>query len=166
MSVPTTLGMHLDAVLNRMSSLSSTELYGVIVAATIGVCFLLLGNGTKLEDNISIPDSSTRRREKRKQRSGPRPRWHIFRWVNYGFVLAFSASVVNFINNSAHYLHQDQGTLIRFLVGWSVFLCYFFGFFGVSLVHELTEDEGHDVEEEVVCSEAPVTTKVKSIRYV
>jgi hypothetical protein len=163
LNVPTTIGMHIDAAINRMTSLSSTELYGVIVAATIGLCFLLLGNGTKLEDNICLPPAQNVSRE-RKQRSGPRPRWHIFRWVNYAFVIGFGASVVTFITNSSYYLQQDQGTLIQFLVGWSVFLCYFFGFFGVSLVHELTEDEQH--AEEAAQAMPKKHSEVKSVGYV
>ena len=148
-----TIGMRIDAWISQIDSLSSTQLYGLIVAATVGLCFVLLGTGNV--QDVEIPVQPTK---KPKPLTGPQPRWHIFRWVNYLFIAAFLWSVFTFIANSGTYLHSDsQGVLLQFLVGWSVFLCYFFGFFGISLVHDITEEE-----EDTMAAATPSTKALSS----
>ena len=143
MDAPTTLGMRVDSWLSQVDNLSSTQLYGLIVAATVGLCFVLLGSGQIQDVPFDVNDHAKPKKKTKSSSSGlPQPRWHIFRWVNYGFTAAFLSSVGYFILHSSRYLHQDsQGVLLQFLLGWSVFLCYFFGFFGISLVHDITEEE-------------------------
>jgi hypothetical protein len=140
-----TVGMRLDALIAQVDRLSSTQLYGIIVLATVGICVVLLGTGS------STLDLHQQQQKQQQQQSNSddglkkppiadgirQPRWHIFRWVNYLAVVAFLWSVCTFCLNASQYLHHEsQGVLVQFLVGWSVFLLYFFGFFGVSLIHQ------------------------------
>ena len=48
--------------------------------------------------------------------------------MNMLILVLFLASIVEFYWNDSLYV---------FLLGWSVFLCYFFGFFGVTFVHDM-----------------------------
>jgi hypothetical protein len=157
MASPTiiTIGMRLDDLVHQVSqvgshvdNLNSTQLYGLIVAATVGLCVVLLGTGNpaELEQQQPKPKSKWNNNMTNLKTTGKQPRWHVFRWVNYLFVGAFLWSVATFLLNASQYLHHDsQGVLAQFLVGWSVFLCYFFGFFGISLVHQ---DIQENVQEE------------------
>jgi hypothetical protein len=140
-SMPT-IGMRLDAMIARIDNLPSTQLYGIIVAVTVVLCVVLLGTGNS---NLDLQKSTHASKDDLVKKSSPpssvpkgrQPRWHIFKWVNYLAVAAFLWSVCTFCLNASHYLHHEsQGVLVQFLVGWSVFLLYFFGFFGVSLIHE------------------------------
>jgi hydroxymethylglutaryl-CoA reductase (NADPH) len=140
-----TLGMQVDALVQQMDNLSSTQLYGLIVGLTILVSFVLLGSSADIP--VSLRDttketsssSSTPRKTTTVSSSsnrGPEPRWHIFTYVNYAIVACFVASVAEFGRNASAYLAADDNVVLYFLVAWSVFLCYFFGFFGVSFVHD------------------------------
>lgn len=126
-------------MIDQIDNLSSTQLYGIIVAATVGLCVVLLGTGNSnldLQQNTAAKDDLVKK-PAAASAPGRQPRWHIFKWVNYLAVAAFLWSVCTFCLNASHYLHHEsQGVLVQFLVGWSVFLLYFFGFFGVSLIHE------------------------------
>lgn len=151
--MPSTLGMQIDALLDEIDSLSSTQLYAIIVAVTVVISFVLLGTHNAPEDDILLGSSKSSARSSRtsasasspskdklssKQSSGPEPRWHIFRWINWLAIIAFLISVVEFGCNFTRYLHSSDNTvLFQFLVGWSIFLAYFFGFFGVSFVHDI-----------------------------
>jgi 4-amino-4-deoxy-L-arabinose transferase-like glycosyltransferase len=150
-NIPMTLGMRVDYCMSQVDNLSSTQLYALIVAATVGLCFVLLGSGLPNPKDDDVPFDHAKQQQPKKKVSSkassglPQPRWHIFRWVNYGFIAAFLFSVCYFILHSSRYLHQDShAVLLQFLLGWSVFLCYFFGFFGISFVHDITEEEDVD----------------------
>jgi hypothetical protein len=155
LSSSSTLGMQIDALLDEIDSLSSTQLYAIIVAVTVIVSFVLLGTGT---NSVSVTDevltvttpagsssssSPSKDKTSSSSSSGPEPRWHIFRWINWLAIIAFVISVVEFGWNAQTYLHSTtdgNGTssvLLHYLVGWSIFLAYFFGFFGVSFVHDI-----------------------------
>jgi hypothetical protein len=148
-----TLGMRLDAVLSGIDQLPSSQLYGVIVAATVGLCVVLLGTGNSnalelqqrkqdmMNANANASTSDVDELKKPTNNANvsghKQPKWHIFKWINYLAVGAFLWSVYTFCSNASQYLHHEsQGVLVQFLVGWSVFLLYFFGFFGISLIHE------------------------------
>jgi hypothetical protein len=126
-----TIGMKLDALLSCLDSLPSTHLYALIVAVTVVISFSLLGSGGNQEEvcatHVSLPI------QKKEPPSGPEPKWFVLKWLNYFAVATFMTSVVHFTWNAQAYL-QDSGYLLRFLIGWSLFLCYFFGFFGISFV--------------------------------
>lgn len=123
----TTVGMRLDALLNEVDNLSSTQLYGLIVAATVALCVLLLGtgSGSGTEWSLMKPPTPT-------ATPGRQPRWHIFKYVNVVASLLFVGSVAEFGLHATYYMEHG---LVTFLIGWSLFLCYFFGFFGVSLIY-------------------------------
>jgi hypothetical protein len=126
-----TIGMRLDAFLSGLDSLPSTHLYALIVAVTVVISFSLLGSGGVQEEVCATPISLPM--QKKEPPSGPQPKWFVLKWLNYFTVAAFLASVAHFTWNAQAYL-QDSGYLLRFLIGWSLFLCYFFGFFGISFV--------------------------------
>jgi uncharacterized membrane protein len=147
-----TIGMRLDTMISELDSLSSTQLYGIIVAATVGLCMVLLGTGNadvqlnqQQQQQKTSPDTST---------TGRQPRWHIFRWVNYLCTAGFVYSLAHFWHNASYYLYQQPDQLIHFLVGWSVFVGYFFGFFGVSLIHQDMVSETETAEETVAVTKA------------
>jgi hypothetical protein len=165
-SLPT-LGMRLDAMIDQIDNLSSTQLYGVIVAVTVGLCVVLLGTGSTHLDFPQPPTENDNANAITKPvpvvgatTKGRQPRWHIFKWVNYLAVAAFLWSVCTFCLNASQYL-DSQGVLVKFLIGWSVFLLYFFGFFGVSLIHE-------DIpkEEPTTPTTTASTAASASVRYV
>jgi hypothetical protein len=170
-SMPTTLGMQIDALLDEIDSLSSTQLYAIIVAVTVVISFVLLGTHHAPDEVLTVTSSSsnssssasspskgktTQSSSSTSSSSGPEPRWHIFRWINWLAIIAFAVSVVEFGWNADRYLHSADGTvLLKFLVGWSVFLAYFFGFFGVSFVHDI---HAADADNEGVMNAAANTT--------
>uniref|UniRef100_A0A7S4ALR6 3-hydroxy-3-methylglutaryl coenzyme A reductase n=1 Tax=Pseudo-nitzschia australis TaxID=44445 RepID=A0A7S4ALR6_9STRA len=143
-----TIGMRLDAMVAQVDKVPSTQLYGLIVAATVGLCVVLLGTGNS---NLEIQLEQNCNNDLRKPKmvtvdAGKQPKWHIFKWINFVAVAAFLCSVFTFCSNASQYLHDEsQGVLVQFLVGWSVFLMYFFGFFGVSFIHEDIPREEVDV---------------------
>ena len=63
----------------------------------------------------------------------PQPKWFVLKWLNYVFTGLFVASIGVFGIHASDYL-QDSASMLSFLVGWSLFLLYFFGFFGISFV--------------------------------
>jgi hypothetical protein len=151
----TTLGMQVDALLDQIDSLSSTQLYAIIVAVTVVISFVLLGTHPQqdplfpADTTASTATPSLKKAPAGSNNAGPEPRWHIFRWVNYVAITAFFASVAEFGWNASTYLHQSDSTvLLQFLVGWSLFLCYFFGFFGVSFVHDIHTAEDNTANEQ------------------
>jgi len=131
-----TIGMQLDAMIAKVDALPSTQLYGLIVAVTVGLCVVVLGTGSS---NLEMEQQQ---QDLKKPKmvvvdGGKQPNWHLFKMINYIAVAAFLYSVFIFCSNASQYLHHgSQGVLAQFLVGWSVFLMYFFGFFGVSLIHD------------------------------
>jgi len=129
-----TIGMQLDAMIAQIDALPSTQLYGLIVAATVGLCVVVLGTGNS---NLEMEQHDLKKPKMVPVDGGKQPNWQIFKVINYIAVAAFLYSVFMFCSNASKYLHHEsQGVLAQFLVGWSVFLMYFFGFFGVSLIHE------------------------------
>jgi hypothetical protein len=139
--VDRTIGMRLDELLSQVDSLSSPQLYTLIVGLTVVISVLLLGSANT--DDLKIQEETNKKKKAGGvfQKGGPEPKWHIFKWFNYAIALSFAYSVGDFYLHSATY----EDSLWLFLLGWSVFLCYFFGFFGVSIVYEMlgvaTEEE-------------------------
>mmetsp|Transcript_1132 Transcript_1132/g.2545 ORF Transcript_1132/g.2545 Transcript_1132/m.2545 type:complete len:629 (-) Transcript_1132:390-2276(-) len=166
-----TIGMQLDAMIAHVDQLPSTQLYGLIVAATVGLCVVLLGTGNS---NLEIQQRQQQQQQQQQQQleeqslkkpkttavdGGKQPNWHLFKYINYVAVAGFLYSVFTFCSNASQYLHHEsQGVLVQFVVGWSVFLMYFFGFFGVSLIHDDISGEEDSVSSEPQNSE-PVAPK-------
>jgi len=131
MTEPASLGMKLDALLQQVDSLSSTTLYAVIVGITVVVSFLLLGSG--VQDVPPVLSAAPPALKKPSSSQGPQPKWFVLRWLNYAAMVGFAVSVLSFGMHAQTYM-KDSSAMVRFLVGWSLFLCYFFGFFGISFV--------------------------------
>ena len=142
-----TMEMRFAAVVNELNSISSTQLYILIVIVTCLISTILLGSAEQqqpvsagaLEMTASAAANEaavTKTSLPKDKNSPPEPRWYIFRMFNYAMLVAFAASVASFFWNYASYT-VDSGVLLRFLVGWSVCLLYFLGFFGVSFVHDV-----------------------------
>eukprot|EP00978_Attheya_sp_CCMP212_P015970 scaffold41478_cov43-Attheya_sp.AAC.1 len=146
-SVPT-VGERLDALIDSIDSLPSTHLYGAVVAVSVVFSFALLNWGGPANNHSreDVPRKRGLSWEMRRSAASatssvvskardaePQPKWHILRVLNYAAVGSFAASVVIFCRGASVYLN-DPATLLQFLVGWSLFLCYFFGFFGISFV--------------------------------
>jgi hypothetical protein len=127
---PVSLGMKLDAMLQQVDSLSSTTLYAVIVGFTVVISFLLLGSG--VQDVPQLSSSPTLKKASFASQ-GPQPKWFVLRWLNYAAIVGFCVSVLSFAMNAQTYM-KDSSVMFRFLIGWSLFLCYFFAFFGISFV--------------------------------
>jgi len=126
-----TLGMRLDALIDSLDNLSSTQLYTLIVVATVGICLVVLGTGSQEEDHVVPTSPSVDKPAAATATVGRQPRFWIFKYVNVGVSLVFLISILQFAFNASDYMEH----LNTFLVGWSILLCYFFGFFGVSLIH-------------------------------
>ena len=134
-----TMGMRLDALIDGIDSIPTTRLYAAAVLASIVFSFLILngaGGGGVPEDTAAkmrLPASAEKRRRRRPHPSGPEPKWHILKVLNYAAGTSFIASVLYFAGDAPRIL-SDSGALLRLGMGWGVFLCYFFGFFGISFV--------------------------------
>lgn len=133
LSPASTIGMKLDGMIAELDNLSSTQLYALIVAATVAVCLVVLGTGNSHQDasTTSMAAAMSASKTTSVPKKGRQPRFWIFKYVNVGVSLLFLASVIHFAMNAPEYMEH----LNSFLIGWSVLLCYFFGFFGVSLIH-------------------------------
>lgn len=157
--LPTALHRHLDDALHKLDSLSSTQLYGLIVVLTVFCCAAIL----VMSDQPELPDlpasQKTHKSTTKATSNGPEPRWHIFRWVNVIAVVVFAWSVADFsLNATSYWNDSDSNVLFKFLIGWSLLLCYFFSFFGVSFVHDL-EDADTQQQRAAVNDTAAATTK-------
>lgn len=152
-----TLGMRLDDLLNEADNMSTSQLYGLIVAATVGFCIVLLGTGSNAALDSSAAATSTKASSSATIviTTGKQPRWHIFKYVNYVAISLFAGSVALFGWNASYYL--ERGNLATFLVGWSLFLCYFFAFFGVSFIY-------NDIPQQEAAAATPVLEE-PTLRY-
>ena len=140
-----TLGMRLDNAIDKLDSLSSTQLYAIIVAIAVIVCWTLLAT-TANQPEIPELTSTATRPASPKKREGPEPRWHFMQWANIVAVVTFVWSVVHFALNATTYWNMDTNVLLKFLILWGTLLCYFFGFFGVTFVHDLEDVETSETE--------------------
>ena len=125
-----TIGMQLDAMLARLDSLSSTQLYGIIVCFTVAISFLLLGSGSTVDD-VPLVEMTKKKKTPLPPNVGRQPKWFVLKWCNYAAIVSFVASVGK---AAMHAYQQDSFSLVQYLIGWSLFLCYFFGFFGISFI--------------------------------
>lgn len=137
MEAEPSLGMRLDAAIAKVDKLSSTQMYGIIVSVIIVLSFLILGPAPDNSLQPILPEEEPRK-VKVISSNGREPRWHIFRWVNYATVFAFCWSVIDFGMHYSDYL-QDSDAMLKFLAAWSILVCYFFAFFGISFVHDSIE---------------------------
>jgi hydroxymethylglutaryl-CoA reductase (NADPH) len=113
-------------------------MYVVLVGITLVLVTLLFitnaangdhSNLSSLHRPLSAPNGS-----KQSLHLSPKePRWHVFLWVNILATVLFVLSVVDFASHISDYGTTQSS---KYLVIWSIFLCYFFSFFGISLIYE------------------------------
>lgn len=127
-----TIGTKLDRLISELDSVSPLSLYGAIVAFTIVISFSLVGSAPTSDLDAPVEVRGNKKGEQ-VVTTGPQPKWFVLKWLNYVSVFAFLVSVITFSWNAQSYL-QDSDSLFKFLIGWSLFMCYFFGFFGISFV--------------------------------
>ncbi|KAL7580214.1 hypothetical protein ACA910_012961 [Epithemia clementina (nom. ined.)] len=149
-----TLEMRVAAFISELNNITSTQLYALIVIVTCLISTILLGSAEQQQPAAAALEMTANSAAKHQsappktyfpkdKNSPPEPRWYIFRMFNYAMLIAFAASLASFFWNYTSYT-VDSGVLLRFLLGWSVCLIYFFGFFGVSFVHDVVEDTQGD----------------------
>lgn len=129
----TTIGMRIDAFLD---SLSSTYLYSFILVTSVTFSLLILnsGNGTTpLTRDDDTPVKTNTLPRKIRSSDEPQPKWHILKFLNYAAVVGFILSIFQFASDAGTYIN-DSASVMKFMVCWSAFMCYFFGFFGISFV--------------------------------
>ena len=152
-SEPTTIGMRIDAVIASLESLPHSNpeiLYASLIGASLLFSFLVINSGGS--SSLALPDRgdadslnkpkniiSNKAKPMASSSDEPQPKWHILRLTNYIVTFGFLLSVLKFASNATTYL-DDSTSLLQFLIIWSVSMCYFFGFFGISFV-ELDELE-------------------------
>lgn len=152
-AAPPTVGMQIDAAIARVQSASTTQLYVTVIVVSLAFSFYLLNSGggsyAGIDENdadslhklrkVSSPKAKRRQRRSSASASSssssdePEPRWFILKLTNYIAAILFLMSVLLFASNASTYLN-DSTSLLQFLSIWSVFLCYFFGFFGISFI--------------------------------
>mmetsp|Transcript_24716 Transcript_24716/g.51296 ORF Transcript_24716/g.51296 Transcript_24716/m.51296 type:complete len:641 (-) Transcript_24716:113-2035(-) len=150
-SPPPTIGKHIDAVIAKIDSLPSSYVYTLAIAASLTFSFYLLNSGggsnsMQMEPHGDVDRASAIKKPKQKSRRSldePQPKWHILKLTNYVATSGFLLSVLKFVSNASMYLN-DSTSLLQFLTIWSIFLCYFFGFFGISFIElDDFEQESH-----------------------
>jgi hypothetical protein len=143
----TTLGTHLDLALDALDSLSSTQLYALIVGLTVIMCWAVLSMSAQPDlPELTTPVVTVLSSSSSSSPGRPEPRWHFIQWANIVAVVVFAWSVADFSLNATTYWNDayssnSQNVLVKFLIGWSSLLCYFFAFFGVTFVHDLADVE-------------------------
>lgn len=160
-----TLGMRLDAFTAQLDSLSSTQLYGVTVLLSIVFCISLLNTGrlskTDLRTTPELKEPLLDTLKPSNKSTEPQPKWYILNFLNFLAGLSFIVSVVIFLSNASTYM-KDSLSVFKFLVGWGIFLCYFFGFFGISFVDADLLERSSEVKKEALSTPRFSDSSIKS----
>ena len=133
-----TLGMRLDQFLSRCQALSSIELYMCTVTMMALAALIVLypaGVSSPPEESTA---AASQRTTKKTTTTKVRPAWHgPLRLVNFLLLAGFLASLVAFFT-------LDPGSTrirSRYLLGWSLYLVYFFSFCGISILYDVSMDD-------------------------
>eukprot|EP00526_Cylindrotheca_closterium_P004866 CAMPEP_0113648764 /NCGR_PEP_ID=MMETSP0017_2-20120614/25888_1 /TAXON_ID=2856 /ORGANISM="Cylindrotheca closterium" /LENGTH=629 /DNA_ID=CAMNT_0000561049 /DNA_START=314 /DNA_END=2203 /DNA_ORIENTATION=+ /assembly_acc=CAM_ASM_000147 len=128
-----------SVISNYIDELSSTQLYTAIVGATVTLCVVLLGpaagGNENLPNNMLGTTTTSNDNNKKNAQQKQQPKWYLFKYINVGVFCMFVSSVAIFLWDASTYIHNGD-RMTQFLVGWSLCLCYFFGFFGVFFIHQ------------------------------
>lgn len=138
-----TIGMRIDATLDKMNDIPAIYGYGTFVSCSLIFAFVLLNYGSSTVSNPTKRVNPPKQQSKRSNVNKPEPRWYILERLNYVFGIGFIVSIMLFAKNASWYIN-DPSTLLLFLIGWGTFLSYFFGFFGISFV-DPDEIESHNL---------------------
>lgn len=148
-----TIGQKIDSAVAYVENLSDSGLYFVAFFFSVGFSYLVVncGKGSRYPESQQLKSFDDNEKElksmqekKNKKKSYREPRWHIFKALNVFAGSTFLASVIHFIFNSEQYLTNTaeahgNNKLMGLLALWSVYVLYFWGFFGVYFVDT---DEG------------------------
>jgi hypothetical protein len=141
-----TAGMRLDAFLDVLSTsidaVTSTHVYLFTVAVMIVASFIMLSTGQL--DQPEPNNIAVARDEKvtsaAPTKSSNKPAWYAYvRFMNFAFLACFLASLVAFFQRASIF-NAETPILYKFLIGWSIYLGYFFSFSGVSLLYDSLEE--------------------------
>ncbi|CAJ1965581.1 unnamed protein product [Cylindrotheca closterium] len=127
-----------SVITNYIDELSSTQLYTAVVGATVTLCIVLLGPAAGGNENLPssmLGMSTAAVAASQKDALKQQPKWYLFKYINVGVFCMFVSSVAVFLWDASTYINNGD-RMTQFLVGWSLFLCYFFGFFGVFFIHQ------------------------------
>lgn len=167
-SEPATIGMRIDAVIASLESLPHTNpeiLYATLIGGSLIFSFLVLNSGGSSMAALLPEGGDTDSLNKPKKISKasvsssdePQPKWHILRLTNYVVTFGFLLSVLKFASNASTYL-DDSTSLLQFLIIWSICMCYFFGFFGISFIElDDLESEPQNHQHKVPFKPMPTT---------
>lgn len=152
----------IDSLVSCLDDLSSTELYALIVTLTVLISFLLLGQAPSEIPSSATTTTTTSTHSSRSKEAAtssstlPEPKWHLFRYTNYIIGGCFLVSILEL----AMYGMPTHNMVWHLLV-WSVCLCYFFGFFGISFVYGMEQHDDiryakHITDDRVCCACVPL----------
>ena len=161
--IPTTIGMKIDSVIATIDAIPYTYQAFVIVCCVFA--FLVLNSNQPTSSTtdrtmnaknnaIKQHDDPMKNVTKRSLSSStpskptdevPQPKWHILKLLNIVSVIGLLTSFFWFASNASTYLNNDNNVLFKFMALWSTFLCYFFGFFGISFIDDDELERGSQV---------------------
>ena len=137
---PVTLGMRLDAALESLDNLSSTQLYLLMVTIMVSFAFAVLGANPATGLPNAPPPPPEQLQKISSSKPVEKPAWHgVVRFFNLTVIACFIISMVVFFLNGMDY-SENIPVLYHFLLGWSAFLVYFFSFSGISLFYDNMQD--------------------------
>eukprot|EP00814_Leptocylindrus_danicus_P015990 CAMPEP_0116032666 /NCGR_PEP_ID=MMETSP0321-20121206/18312_1 /TAXON_ID=163516 /ORGANISM="Leptocylindrus danicus var. danicus, Strain B650" /LENGTH=651 /DNA_ID=CAMNT_0003508159 /DNA_START=572 /DNA_END=2527 /DNA_ORIENTATION=+ len=158
---PMTIGTRLDALIasgaEYLNNASQAQVCATLFVSSVAFSFALLNcgkgaHGSSLDPTLKPLYKNTMEPIKTKVKSpdGSRePRWYIFKMLNYTAVATFSTSVLHFILYSDVYMNNDA-QMMKLMGAWTLFVLYFFGFFGVSFVDTDDHLEGSSPAEDEI----------------
>lgn len=130
-------------LLEIWSSIDTSTSYLIFVTISVAFSSFLFSGAPKFQStplNTKVHRHSVSKKPIIKDQ--PEPKWHVLKILNFAAVISFVTSILYFASDLPTYLN-DSSTLLKFIAGWSFFLCYFIGFFGISFVDadELCQEE-------------------------
>ena len=153
--------MRLDSLIATIDSIPLTYRAFVIICCAFSYTFLKGGqngpNVTNAQVDYQIRKITSDPVKRIPLKSDePQPKWHILKLLNICAVVGLLTSFFQFASNASTYLN-DSSSLLKFLGLWSTFLCYFFGFFGISFIDadELERGELEQKQQHLVSGTIP-----------
>mmetsp|Transcript_8637 Transcript_8637/g.12293 ORF Transcript_8637/g.12293 Transcript_8637/m.12293 type:complete len:625 (+) Transcript_8637:77-1951(+) len=148
-----TIGERLDRVIATIESIPATYRVSVAICFIFAFALLNIGPSPNVQyDPKKLPSDDLKSSSLSESKfDEPQPKWHILKYLNIAAALSFLISVFYFLFDASTYLN-DSNSMLKFLAGWSAFLCYFFGFFGISFIDadELVGEEQKQNQHEIV----------------
>jgi len=157
-----TIGMRIDSLISYFDAIPNTSKAFVIICCLFS--FFLLNSSpnpaatlnTSTYPGCDVTKAKTSNKgssacntvsKSSNCESEPQPKWHILKLLNVIAVIGLLTSFFWFASNASTYIN-DSNALLKFMALWSGFLCYFFGFFGISFIDVEELERGSSEEEE------------------